>query len=132
MPCFSAGVVQTTNSLRQRFQLQLSADEAEQFVEADLVGKSFGSYYTRLYVSAFLPVFHTFGVRTQLTSLSLATTPFNTGPRVYTRQAEDRQLAAARLASMLTLLKIAGLWLLALGHRVAFGNHLGGVLWRVG
>jgi phosphatidylinositol 4-kinase B len=48
MPCFSAGVVQTTNSLRQRFQLQLSADEAEHFVETDLVGKSFGSYYTRL------------------------------------------------------------------------------------
>lgn len=48
MPCFAAGVVQTTNSLRQRFQLHLSADEAEQFVETDLVGKSFGSYYTRL------------------------------------------------------------------------------------
>jgi hypothetical protein len=50
MPCFSYGVQQATNSLRQRFQLQLSADEAEQFVETDLIGKSLGSYYTRLYV----------------------------------------------------------------------------------
>ncbi|KAB5558261.1 phosphatidylinositol 4-kinase-like protein [Coniochaeta sp. 2T2.1] len=49
MPCFAAGVVQTTTALRQRFQLQLSADEAEQFVETDLIGKSLGSYYTRLY-----------------------------------------------------------------------------------
>ncbi|KAH8805685.1 phosphatidylinositol 4-kinase-like protein PIK1 [Xylogone sp. PMI_703] len=49
MPCFSYGVQQATNSLRQRFQLQLSADEAEQFVETDLIGKSLGSYYTRLY-----------------------------------------------------------------------------------
>lgn len=48
MPCFSAGVVQTTAALRHRFQLQLSADEAEQFVETDLIGKSLGSYYTRL------------------------------------------------------------------------------------
>ena len=48
MPCFASGVVTTTNSLRQRFQLQLSADAAEQFVEQDLVGKSLGSYYTRL------------------------------------------------------------------------------------
>jgi phosphatidylinositol 4-kinase B len=49
MPCFSYGVVQTTNMLRQRFQLQLSADEAEKFVETDLIAKSLGSYYTRLY-----------------------------------------------------------------------------------
>ncbi|KAI9167427.1 Phosphatidylinositol 4-kinase pik1 [Paramyrothecium foliicola] len=49
MPCFAVGVVQTTNALRQRFQLHLSADEAEQFVENDLIAKSFGSYYTRLY-----------------------------------------------------------------------------------
>ena len=49
MPCFSVGVAQVTNTLRQRFQLHLSADEAEQFVETDLVAKSFGSYYTRLY-----------------------------------------------------------------------------------
>ncbi|KAI5459933.1 kinase-like domain-containing protein [Mariannaea sp. PMI_226] len=49
MPCFAVGVAQVTNTLRQRFQLHLSADEAEQFVETDLVAKSFGSYYTRLY-----------------------------------------------------------------------------------
>ena len=49
MPCFSVGVAHATNTLRQRFQLHLSADEAEQFVETDLIGKSFGSYYTRLY-----------------------------------------------------------------------------------
>ncbi|KAG4028948.1 hypothetical protein MFRU_018g00580 [Monilinia fructicola] len=49
MPCFSYGVAQATNSLRQRFQLQMSADEAESFVETDLIGKSLGSYYTRLY-----------------------------------------------------------------------------------
>ena len=48
MPCFSAGVEQVTSTLRQRFQLQLSQDAAEQFVETDLVGKSLGSYYTRL------------------------------------------------------------------------------------
>ncbi|KAI0166045.1 phosphatidylinositol 3 [Xylariaceae sp. FL1272] len=49
MPCYSAGVIQTTAALRQRFQLHLSADEAESFVETDLVAKSLGSYYTRLY-----------------------------------------------------------------------------------
>ncbi|KAI1429290.1 phosphatidylinositol 3 [Xylaria sp. FL1777] len=49
MPCYSAGIVQTTAALRQRFQLHLSADEAESFVETDLIAKSFGSYYTRLY-----------------------------------------------------------------------------------
>ncbi|KAK4155208.1 phosphatidylinositol 4-kinase [Chaetomidium leptoderma] len=49
MPCFGAGVTQVTTALRQRFQLQLSADEAEQFVETDLIAKSLGSYYTRLY-----------------------------------------------------------------------------------
>lgn len=48
MPCFSAGVAQATNALRQRFQLHLSADEAEAFVETDLITKSLGSYYTRL------------------------------------------------------------------------------------
>nr|XP_036578257.1 phosphatidylinositol 4-kinase pik1a [Colletotrichum truncatum]KAF6785458.1 phosphatidylinositol 4-kinase pik1a [Colletotrichum truncatum] len=48
MPCYSAGVAQATHNLRQRFQLQLSADEAETFVETDLIGKSLGSYYTRL------------------------------------------------------------------------------------
>ncbi|TGJ81002.1 hypothetical protein E0Z10_g7750 [Xylaria hypoxylon] len=49
MPCYSAGIVQTTAALRQRFQLHLSADEAESFVENDLIAKSLGSYYTRLY-----------------------------------------------------------------------------------
>jgi len=49
MPCYAAGVGQATTALRQRFQLHLSADEAEAFVEADLIGKSLGSYYTRLY-----------------------------------------------------------------------------------
>ncbi|KAI9843627.1 MAG: Phosphatidylinositol 4-kinase pik1alpha (PI4-kinase)(PtdIns-4-kinase) [Sclerophora amabilis] len=48
MPCYSVGVAQATSTLRQRFQLQMSQDEAEQFVETDLVGKSIGSYYTRL------------------------------------------------------------------------------------
>ncbi|KAJ3558098.1 hypothetical protein NPX13_g9788 [Xylaria arbuscula] len=49
MPCYSAGMIQTTAALRQRFQLHLSADEAENFVETDLIAKSLGSYYTRLY-----------------------------------------------------------------------------------
>ncbi|KAI0481233.1 phosphatidylinositol 3 [Xylariaceae sp. FL0804] len=49
MPCYSAGVLQATASLRQRFQLHLSAEEAENFVESDLIAKSLGSYYTRLY-----------------------------------------------------------------------------------
>ncbi|EPQ62248.1 Bgt-1125 [Blumeria graminis f. sp. tritici] len=40
MPCFSYGVQQAVANLRQRFQLQLSADEAEQFVETDLIGKN--------------------------------------------------------------------------------------------
>lgn len=48
MPCFGAGISQVTTSLRARFQLQLSKDEAEQFVETDLIAKSLGSYYTRL------------------------------------------------------------------------------------
>ncbi|KAI8959777.1 kinase-like domain-containing protein [Daldinia sp. FL1419] len=49
MPCYAAGVTQATATLRQRFQLHLSADEAESFVETDLITKSLGSYYTRLY-----------------------------------------------------------------------------------
>ncbi|KAK2066582.1 hypothetical protein P8C59_000387 [Phyllachora maydis] len=49
MPCYGAGIAQVTNTLRQRFQLQLSADDAERFVETDMIGKSLGSYYTRLY-----------------------------------------------------------------------------------
>lgn len=51
MPCFVAGMTQTTANLRQRFQLHLSAEDAEQFVETELIAKSLGSYYTRLYVS---------------------------------------------------------------------------------
>lgn len=73
MPCFAAGAVQTTNTLRQRFQLHLSADEAEQFVETDLVAKSFGSYYTRLYV-----VPHTLLPVTQLTQSSYDTFQYRT------------------------------------------------------
>ncbi|KAI0383006.1 phosphatidylinositol 3 [Hypomontagnella monticulosa] len=49
MPCYAAGVAQATATLRQRFQLHLSADAAESFVETDLIAKSLGSYYTRLY-----------------------------------------------------------------------------------
>ncbi|CAK7267197.1 Phosphatidylinositol 4-kinase pik1alpha (PI4-kinase)(PtdIns-4-kinase) [Sporothrix epigloea] len=49
MPCFVAGVTQATANLRQRFQLHLSAEDAEHFVETELIGKSLGSYYTRLY-----------------------------------------------------------------------------------
>ncbi|KAI8942159.1 hypothetical protein NX059_000247 [Plenodomus lindquistii] len=48
MPCFAAGAASVTNSLRARLMLHLSRDEAEGFVE-ELVAKSVGSYYTRLY-----------------------------------------------------------------------------------
>jgi len=48
MACFASGAQQTTNQLRQRFMLHLSREEAEGFVETDLVAKSIGSYYTRL------------------------------------------------------------------------------------
>ncbi|KAF2086532.1 phosphatidylinositol 4-kinase-like protein PIK1 [Saccharata proteae CBS 121410] len=48
MPCFAAGVQQAVAALRARFMLQLSKEEAQGFVE-DLVAKSVGSYYTRLY-----------------------------------------------------------------------------------
>jgi hypothetical protein len=47
MPCFSSGVGAAVNSLRARFVLHLSSEEAEAFVE-ELVGKAAGSYYTRL------------------------------------------------------------------------------------
>ncbi|KAF2400941.1 hypothetical protein EJ06DRAFT_577197 [Trichodelitschia bisporula] len=47
MPCFAYGVTQAVNSLRSRFVLHLSRDEAEVFVE-ELIAKSAGSYYTRL------------------------------------------------------------------------------------
>ncbi|KAB8349876.1 hypothetical protein FH972_023889 [Carpinus fangiana] len=48
MDCFGAGALQTTTALRQRFMLHLTKEEAEVFVETDLVQKSLGSYYTRL------------------------------------------------------------------------------------
>lgn len=48
MACFTSGAVQTTAALRQRFRLELTKEEAENFVDTDLIGKSLGSYYTRL------------------------------------------------------------------------------------
>ncbi|KAF9691552.1 hypothetical protein EKO04_010381 [Ascochyta lentis] len=48
MPCFAAGAANVTNSLRARLMLHLSKEEAEGFVE-ELIAKSVGSYYTRLY-----------------------------------------------------------------------------------
>lgn len=48
MPCFAAGAASVTNSLRARLMLHLSREEAEGFVE-ELIAKSVGSYYTRLY-----------------------------------------------------------------------------------
>ncbi|CAI4035858.1 hypothetical protein SMKI_14G0670 [Saccharomyces mikatae IFO 1815] len=47
-PCFDAGE-QTSVQLRQRFQLELSEKEVDDFVENFLVGKSLGSIYTRIY-----------------------------------------------------------------------------------
>jgi hypothetical protein len=47
MDCFRAGEKNVTNSLRARLMLHLSREEAEGFVD-ELVGKSAGSYYTRL------------------------------------------------------------------------------------
>ena len=47
MPCFASGVQTVVNSLRARFVLHLSREEAEGYVE-ELVQKSAGSYYTRL------------------------------------------------------------------------------------
>lgn len=48
LPCFSLGPA-TYYQLRQRFQLQLSDPEADQFAETYLIQKSMGSIYTRLY-----------------------------------------------------------------------------------
>lgn len=48
MPCFAAGAAAVTNGLRSRLMLHLGKEEADAFVE-ELVGKSVGSYYTRLY-----------------------------------------------------------------------------------
>lgn len=47
-PCFDAGE-QTSVQLRQRFQLELSEKEVDDFVENFLIGKSLGSIYTRIY-----------------------------------------------------------------------------------
>jgi phosphatidylinositol 4-kinase B len=47
MPCFAAGVGPAVSTLRNRFVLHLSKEEAESFVD-DLIAKSVGSYYTRL------------------------------------------------------------------------------------
>jgi len=47
MPCYSSGVGYATTCLKQRFQLQLSEQEAETFVDDHLINKSLGSYYTR-------------------------------------------------------------------------------------
>ncbi|EHN00559.1 Pik1p [Saccharomyces cerevisiae x Saccharomyces kudriavzevii VIN7] len=47
-PCFDAGE-QTSVQLRQRFQLELSEKEVDDFVGNFLIGKSLGSLYTRIY-----------------------------------------------------------------------------------
>lgn len=47
-PCFNAGE-NTSVQLKQRFHLELSEAECDEFVENYLVGKSLGSIYTRLY-----------------------------------------------------------------------------------
>jgi phosphatidylinositol 4-kinase len=47
MSCFASGVGTVVNSLRARFVLHLSREEAEGYVE-ELIAKSAGSYYTRL------------------------------------------------------------------------------------
>ncbi|CAI4051104.1 hypothetical protein SUVZ_14G0670 [Saccharomyces uvarum] len=47
-PCFDAGE-QTSVQLRQRFQLELSEKEVDDFVDNFLIGKSLGSIYTRIY-----------------------------------------------------------------------------------
>ena len=47
-PCFNARE-QTSVQLRQRFHLELTEVECDDFVENVLVGKSFASIYTRLY-----------------------------------------------------------------------------------
>lgn len=48
-PCFEAGD-QTSVQLKDRFRLDLKTDtEVDRFVENDLIGKSMGNLYTRLY-----------------------------------------------------------------------------------
>lgn len=48
MPCYSAGLANVVSALRARFVLEKSKEEARDWIE-DLVAKSVGSYYTRLY-----------------------------------------------------------------------------------
>ena len=48
MACYGGGLVNVVSSLRARFVLEKSQEEARDYVE-DLVTKSLGSYYTRLY-----------------------------------------------------------------------------------
>ncbi|TKA76428.1 hypothetical protein B0A55_05193 [Friedmanniomyces simplex] len=48
MPCYGGGLPSVVAALRARFVLEKSKEEAREWVE-DLVGKSVGSYYTRLY-----------------------------------------------------------------------------------
>ena len=48
MACFQSGSLATVGSLRSRFMLHLTKEEAETYVD-DMIAKSLGSYYTRLY-----------------------------------------------------------------------------------
>ncbi|RKP29083.1 kinase-like protein [Metschnikowia bicuspidata] len=48
LPCFKSGN-QTSVLLKQRLQLEMSDEECRNFVEVNLIGKSLGSMYTRLY-----------------------------------------------------------------------------------
>nr|AZQ56698.1 phosphatidylinositol 4-kinase [Suhomyces chickasaworum] len=48
LPCFKNGET-TSVLLKQRLQLQMTDEEADGFVENYLIGRSIGSYYTRLY-----------------------------------------------------------------------------------
>lgn len=48
LPCFASGAA-TAQQLRQRFQLQMSDSEVDNFVEYQLIQKSSGSLSTRLY-----------------------------------------------------------------------------------
>lgn len=48
MPCFGSGLISVVAALRSRFVLEKSREEAAAVVD-DLVAKSVGSYYTRLY-----------------------------------------------------------------------------------
>ena len=48
MPCYGGGLASVVSALRTRFVLEKSKEEARDWVD-DLVAKSVGSYYTRLY-----------------------------------------------------------------------------------